>query len=147
MPMVLQEQWKTLGDHRVNLSWCKCLFHYEVTTCLLSSDHLPYERMKGIRRKQIRWQNLGKSQFAECEILLNTLSKVPYWTFLSTWRSWLWSLTAATWFKLNQWSLFHRDCVNLFLNLVSILSWIYSEFQRNSDIRNSEFDKRVSHRC
>lgn len=59
----------------------KCLFDLEVTTCLLNSDHLPYERMKGTHRKQIRWQNLGKSQFAECEILLNILSKGPILNF------------------------------------------------------------------
>jgi hypothetical protein len=37
--------------------------------------------MKGTSRKQIRWQNLGKSQFAECEILLNILSKGPILNF------------------------------------------------------------------
>ena len=47
----------------------------------VQSDHLPHERMKGISRKQIRWQDLGKSQFAECEILLNILSKGPILNF------------------------------------------------------------------
>lgn len=101
--------------------------------------------MKGTSRKQIRWQNLGKSQFAESEILLNILSKGPILNFFEHIQEMAMVINCCSLFRVQPLVIISLTtghyCVNLFLSLVSIFTWVYSEILKKFRHQKFRSDK------